>query len=252
MAKGMRSFINKLRKVAGSLYRDASDRLKGRQRLHFIHIGKTGGTAIRTALLGVYNDEYRFVLHSHDFTLLDLPQGDSAFFFVRDPLTRYVSGFYNTYRKGRPAYFQEWTEQIRVTFDRFPTPNALGLGLGSSDIEERLAAEAGMRCIGHVKDSYWRWFGSREQLCSRVDDIFFVGAQERLEADFSHLLQLLHFGNISLPLEGKKAHRSPGGEDKSLSDDAKRNLREWYAKDYEFLSLLRERFPNLPSYEMEV
>lgn len=76
--------------------------------LHFVHVGKTGGTAIKQALLShrlAYRHERnahklpagpygRIHLHKHRFRLGDVPPGDFVFFCVRDPIARFVSGFY--------------------------------------------------------------------------------------------------------------------------------------------------------------
>ena len=63
-----------------------SDQIVGRRSLHLLHIGKTGGTALKDAL-SKYSKctEFRIVFHSHTFSLMDVPRGEKVFFFLRDP-----------------------------------------------------------------------------------------------------------------------------------------------------------------------
>ena len=80
-------------------------RLRGRRVLHFLHIGKTGGTAAKSALRGHENSgDYEIILHEHDFQLKDVPLGEKVVFFVRDPISRFVSGFYGRQRQDLPRH----------------------------------------------------------------------------------------------------------------------------------------------------
>lgn len=50
--------------------------------VHFLHIGKTGGTAIRAALKDIENGgEYEIVLHNHGVSLSDIPRGQKVVSF---------------------------------------------------------------------------------------------------------------------------------------------------------------------------
>ncbi len=72
---------------------------KNIQKIHFIHIGKTGGTAVKYALQDynatVLGCRYEIILHNHNFKLKDIPIGEKFFFFVREPIDRFISGFYS-------------------------------------------------------------------------------------------------------------------------------------------------------------
>ncbi|HUN22196.1 MAG TPA: hypothetical protein PK299_03575, partial [Anaerolineales bacterium] len=64
-------------------------KLSGKQYIHFLHIGKTGGTSINHALAPYYKtDKYILVLHSHNVKLAHIPEGDKVVFFLREPISR--------------------------------------------------------------------------------------------------------------------------------------------------------------------
>ena len=61
--------------------------------IHLFHIGKTAGTALKQALLDHPSPTYSVLLHGHGVTLADVPAGEKFMFVIRDPLSRFVSGF---------------------------------------------------------------------------------------------------------------------------------------------------------------
>lgn len=214
----------------------------GRQRAHFLHVGKTAGTAVKEALRPHQRSgTYRLVLHRHGTTLRDVPVGERFFFVVRDPVDRFVSGFYSRQRQGRPRHDTPWSPAEAVVFERFPTANALAEALAAADPEARAAAEQAMGAIEHVRDSYWRWFHDEATLRARAEDLLFVAFQDRLAADFPLLLDRLGLtGRAALPADDVRAHRNPATVDRALSPVAAAALREWYARDDDFLAVCRE------------
>lgn len=219
-------------------------RVQGRQVVHFLHIGKTGGTAVRDTLQHhTLTPKYKIFLHGHHFALSRVPVGDKCFFVLRDPISRFVSGFYGRQRMDRPRYDLPWLPSEELAFGRFHTPNQLACALSSPDSDARAAAEAAMGGISHVRSSYWKWFRDEAYFLSRRDDILFVGYQETLSQDFDQLRQLLGLpDSVALPQAGAKAHRNPDHLDKRLDEEAIANLRTWYARDYEFLALCKAKF----------
>jgi hypothetical protein len=217
-------------------------RAQGKPCLHFLHLGKTGGSAVKHAIEHCANPHLCYViyLHGHETTLRDVPCGHKFFFFLRDPLSRFVSGFYSRQRQGRPRYYMRWTPGEQAAFERFETPNALALALSSADPAEREAAEAAMREILHVRDSYWNWFESRDYFLSRLGDLFFIGFQEQLSEDFEVLRTKLFLPCSALPQDDVFAHRNPVDLDRSLESNAVANLKRWYAEDYAFLELCHD------------
>jgi hypothetical protein len=209
---------------------------------HFLHLGKTGGTAIKAAL-DPYVDAgpYTLHLHPHWITLRDIPRGDPFFFAVRDPIDRFVSGFYSRQRQGQPRHDEPWTPEEEEAFRRFTTANELALTLSARG-RQRRDAERAMKSIEHVRDSYWNWFGSKRRLVRRQYDVLYILSQSQLDVEFDELVRRLGLDDArpQLPDDDLAAHRTPTDVDRDLSHIARRNLRSWYAPDYKFITLCNE------------
>lgn len=222
-------------------------RLQGKKVFHLLHPGKTGGTAIKDALRHLpENAQHVIYLHPHDVKLKDIPRGEKVIFFLRDPATRFVSGFYSRQRQGQPRHFFPWSPGEKRAFELFSSPSRLANAIFSTEPALRENARFAMRTIQHVKNSYWEWFGNEAYLQSRLADLFFIGFQERLEEDFNRLKMLIGLPEtLGLPVDDIRAHRTPQGFDKSLDPGALCNLKEWYKEDYHLLeicrNLIRER-----------
>jgi hypothetical protein len=214
----------------------------GKPKAHFLHIGKTGGTAIKHALrLHAEDGPFSIVIHPHATKLEHVCNGECVFFFLRDPITRFVSGFYSRQRQGKPRYHLPWTSGEAAAFACFQTANELAEALDACDEHRQQAAQSAMREIEHVRDSVWSWFLNPDYFASRRDDILFVGLQETLNRDFTTLASILGLGaDVRLPTSDLETHRNPAGVDTSLSERARRNLLEHYAADIEFYKVMRE------------
>ena len=214
-------------------------KIQGKQFVHFLHIWKTGGTAVKHALKqDPANSRYVLYLHPHSVRLKDIPKGEGVIFFLRDPISRFVSGFYSRQRQGQPRYFSPWTPEEKIAFEYFSTPNQLAVALSSEDAEEKVRAQKAMKNIHHVKNSYWEWFESEEYLKSRLPDIFFAGFQEHLAEDFEILRSKLGLPEcIKLPSEDIQAHRNPTNLNRTLGEEAIKKLKEWYKDDYNIINI---------------
>ncbi|MGH9170244.1 MAG: hypothetical protein ACRD0Z_05160 [Acidimicrobiales bacterium] len=228
-------------------------RARGRKVAHFIHVGKTAGTAIKAGLSHQSNSgRYYLMLHTHPLRLMDLPAGDAFFFCVRDPLSRYESGFRSRQRQGRPAHFVPWRPEEEAAFARYGSPDELGQALSAGGEEQR-AAEHAMASIRHVNQSYWHWFGDEAYFRRQAPRLLWVGHQESL--DVTCLATALELASIELPSDDSRAHRrfaeaagsGVAGPSKDcpavLSQAAVGNLRAWYAADYRFLEVVDEIAP---------
>lgn len=235
------------------------------QFLHFLHIGKTGGTAlvhalnehgycaqsperVRANLPNLYqlkpqpeNSKLTIYVHAHNEALRSVPEGEPFFFFLRDPISRFTSGFYSRQRQGKPRYNSPWSEGEKRAYERFETVNQLGLALTSSNPDEKDAAKKALKNIQHVRDSYWGWFENEAYFRSRWADLFFIGFQETLMQDFETLKTKLHLPkNVTLPSDVVLAHKNPADVDKQLSPVALQNLKDWYKADYRLIELCKE------------
>ena len=210
--------------------------------LHFLHIRKTAGTAIKYALeQHAAAGSYSIQLHPHRTRLKHVPVGEQVFFFLRDPVSRFVSGFYSRQRQGQPRYCSPWKDGEEAAFQEFLTPNELACALSSRDRSKTARARAAMNTIRHIRDSYWKWFHSDRYFRSRFGDVFFVGRQERLADDFEILKRRLRLpADLRLPDDRVYAHQSDKSVDRTLDKAAGRNLKDWYRDDYRFIALCEE------------
>jgi hypothetical protein len=226
-------------------------RLHRQQVIHFIHIGKTGGSAIKEAIRGdirgvksVYQDVApgtRILTSSHHIDLGRTPPRDDVFFVLRDPVGRYISGFMSRLRQGKPRHDSPWSATERRAFERFPTPDDLAVALSSGDAETRAAAQAAMRDIRHVRSTFADWLGSPELLRKRRKHILLVGWQETLSDDFERLRGLVGLpDHCQLPSDPYRANRATEDRPPELSELGSANIREWYAGDYAIIDVLEE------------
>jgi hypothetical protein len=228
--------------------------MQGRQVIHLLHIGKTGGTAIKHALAPHLDlSQWAIFLSGHSVTLKSVPCGEKVIFFTRDPIKRFVSAFFSRQRQGLPRHHLPWTEEEAVAFQQFETPSQLGEGLTAGDDALRGRAQAAMKSVRHIRSSYWGWFGDEAYFASRAADILFVGRQETLTQDFEQLKTLLGLpANLALPTDEVQSHRNPTNVNTKLSELAETNLRDWYARDYEFLELCRKYYRTKPAAQTVV
>lgn len=217
--------------------------------IHFLHIRKSGGTAIKHALRQVTKGTGKQLTtpfgelhnHPHSFRFGDVPEGDLAIFSVRDPASRFVSGFYSRLRKGAPRYNREWSDAERKCFGWFSTPQELADALTKRWGPQRKKAEFAMNSIRHLRRPMVWWTGPAPEFRKLLPQVLYIARQETLDEDFERLKKLLDLPpDLSLPSDPVKAHRFTGDNDRSLTPKMLDALREWYAKDYELLEVCEE------------
>lgn len=218
--------------------RRLSARVTGRANVHFLHIRKAGGTALKNALKTHPSTPVAMLhLHPHRIGLRDIPSGHRFMFVVREPVSRFVSGFNSRLRQGAPANHVPWSPAEKAAFELFPTPNALALALNPAHPEHAQAKEA-MQAISHLSCSYWDWFGDVELWNRRRKDVLYIGRIESFDADFALLKEALRLpAEAALPSDPKLAHRASGQKPAPLEEAALAQLRAWYRPDFEFLEL---------------
>ena len=212
-----------------------------------LHNRKTAGTALKEV---IYQQKQRTPRMSmqcfeHDMTFPRFVQtypDAKAIFFIRDPISRFISGFYSRMREGKPRYHYPWSAGERRAFKRFQHPNELAEALSSWNIVKRYAAYAAMNAIGHVRHRYTAFLGTRAFLASAVERIAFIGHQPDFEADLARLRKLLQIDeDILAPQDAVRAHRNPDVADKQLSSIAVANLQKWYRQDIEIYKWCLEK-----------
>lgn len=209
-----------------------------RSRFGLLHIGKTGGTAINTVLRAAKkrNIGRRTGLYGHETGLQDVVDFDKTsnlIFFIREPVSRYVSAFNSRLRRGYPRHGNIWTEREEIAFAHFKTPNQLAEALSADDEELRRHATDAMSSIKHLRRAYRHYLGSVELLEQERDRIYFIGATETFEDDFGLLRKLLRVpDDLELPIDNVGAHKTPDGFEKTVSELGRGNIETYYADDY--------------------
>jgi hypothetical protein len=194
-------------------------RLRRERVVHVLHIRKTGGTALKDALATCPKPTgVRIVFHGHSVRLTDIPPRDEVVFFVRDPVTRFVSGFNGRLREGRPRYNVPLSARERRALTRFPTPDDLALGLYADDPSTRHEAHAAMREVRNVGTRLADWLGDAGTLMARRDTILLAGWTDTLSEDFQRLKALLGLSSECRLPTGDSAHRAPETQTRTLSD----------------------------------
>lgn len=208
---------------------------------HFLHIGKTGGTAVQMAL-EPYLDagKYTIILEPHSTRLADVPVGEAVFFLLRHPVTRFVSGFNSRLRQGLPLYYAPWQPGEQAAFACFQRANELAEALTDPNDNWRQQARQAMNHMQHVKDSIWRWLRDPAYFAARRDDVIFVGFQESLTHDFKRLIRVLDLDErLTLPTDPVITHQTPDLFDQSISELGQRNILAHYAQDVAFYEAMR-------------
>jgi hypothetical protein len=213
--------------------------------VHFIHVGKCGGTALRFAVrqaqeeAGPIESPWGPVSAEpgHKVTLADVPDGDKAVLAFRDPLSRFVSGFYSRLRKGRPRHFREWSDAERKAFGWFQTPEELADALGDG-WRQRRRAEHAMRSIRQLRRPMTQWAGQPAFFRENLDKVLYVARQETLDEDWARLKELLDIPrDVLLPKDDRGAHRTSYPRDTAIGERGREAIARWYAEDYELIEI---------------
>jgi len=207
--------------------------------IHFLHIRKTGGNALKAAL-DPLSGEFGLILHDHETTLADVPAGERVAFILRDPIERFMSGFNSRLRQGRPLKNSKWRDGEVWAFSIFKTPNDLAEALSSE--AKRADALRAMGEIAHVNTSLADWLRSLEYLQVRSGDIAWAGRTETLTSDFEKLKERIGLpASLALPDDPVAAHRTPDGFSQDLSAVGRANIAAWYQADRQFLAWAAHR-----------
>ncbi|HET6657019.1 MAG TPA: sulfotransferase family 2 domain-containing protein [Gaiellaceae bacterium] len=213
--------------------------------VHFIHVAKCGGTALRFAIRQAQEEGGPIespwgplsAHPGHRFTLADVPEGDKAFLAFRDPVSRFVSGFYSRLRKGRPRYFREWSDDERKAFGWFETPEELADALGDG-WRQRRRAEFAMRSIRQLRRPMTKWAGRPAFFRENLDKVLYVARQETLDEDWKRLQELLHIPrHVLLPQDDRGAHRTNYPHETAIGERGREAIARWYTEDYELLEI---------------
>lgn len=206
-----------------------------RKPVHYLHIGKTAGTQIGHVIAQVNRSQTRLAItkNGHGTNLRSLPGEDDYFFSIRNPVSRFRSGFYSRKRMGRPRLNNPWSPSEERIFGEFEHANDLAEALFRSDIRGQKALSA-MLTIGHIGNGHVDWFKKAGDIFHLRPPVWII-RQEHLESDIATLLLRLGVQHdVALTEDPVKAHVNDYAGIPPFSEMAVENLRRWHAPDFQF------------------
>jgi len=218
---------------------------RGRIRINYLHIGKTGGSQISHQLEQANQDnkKYFFVKRPHRVRAADLAESELWFCSVRDPISRFYSGFYSRKRMGRPRNNFSWSPGEEIAFGLFPHANDLAEALDPEHAENPSAVKA-MSEISHINRPMTYTLGDGHLSQNPI----FVIRQEHLNDDLRFFFSIL--GMDFRPEFSERpiiSHRNDYSKEKAppLSEHAKNNLASWYREDFLLMETLAQKWDSL-------
>ncbi|MDE4276774.1 sulfotransferase family 2 domain-containing protein [Phaeobacter gallaeciensis] len=218
--------------------------------LFFMHVGKTGGTQVKRFIRNAVGApklqepqviQDRIVLLNH----CTLGEAEKRFgeptgliLTYRDPIERFVSGFYCRQRMGLPEHRARWDAAEAAAFLYFKTANDLAEALSSEDPTKYSAAHFSMHAIRHIRRGYQFHFGhpssfvldygTRIRACVETKD---------LERSWHKIIQAID-GDTPKRARPTTTSATPDYP-KTLSDLARSNLRSNWAVEFEFYNVFK-------------
>lgn len=209
------------------------------QNIHFLHIGKCAGTQIKSVISQINSNlgSQLILAHPHRITLGMLPQNAPFFFSIRNPTSRFMSGFYSRKRKGLPRYNIGWTKYEAYAFSVFEHANDLAEALFSDGALGQQAISA-IGSIRHVSQNQLNWFVRFGSFLTVRPPVWII-RQENFEKDLNNFLIRAHAGDLTakIVLDPKHQHANDYEQVPKLSAKAQENLRQWYIQDVKFYEL---------------
>ncbi len=210
----------------------------GQKVVHFLHIGKNAGSQVglTATALGPSHPKVRIVKHGHDVQLRHLPDGVDYFFSVRNPVTRFKSGFYNRKSKGLPVRLVEWSSHEARAFAAFDHASDLAEALFEDSAQGRDAWSA-MASLRHAGQHQADWFLQRGAFLDLCPPVHILRA-EYFSQDFSDFARKVDLPADTLNAGDDTAARvTDYGDIPEFSDKAVANLKHWYARDVAFYAM---------------
>ena len=206
--------------------------------IHFLHIGKNAGTYIKRISEAINQrcPDRPIVTHTHDFFLKHLPPKANYFFSLRDPVSRFKSGFYSQKNYGRPAFDVPWTADEEITFGEFEHANDLAESLFAEG-DLGVKAWAAINSIRHTAQNQSDWFYLRGNFLQLTPPVWII-RQENFDEDLEIFLARAGYDialeDLVAPPRSTASNSNDYSDIPPISDKGKENLRRWYAQDFEF------------------
>tara|TARA_B100001057_G_scaffold490230_1_gene578068 strand:- start:1318 stop:2028 length:711 start_codon:yes stop_codon:yes gene_type:complete len=194
----------------------------------FLHIGKTAGTQIMHVANQLNDYGVNIKKYHHFIKLADIPSNTKFFFSIRNPATRFVSGFYSRKKKN------DHTLHEKKAFENFNHANDVAENLFSENVIGEHAHQA-IKSISHNSMHQIDWFQGKFNF--ELQPPITIIRQEHFKEDMQRFLNLL---NVDLEISNLTtedkiiAHKNDYDNVPHLSEKALTNLKRWYVQDYEF------------------
>lgn len=212
--------------------------------IHFLHIGKCAGSQVNHIARQI-NEKLgtrKIIKQSHEITLLDLDPEDSYFFSIRNPVTRFKSGFYSRKRKGQPKNFSEWTLHEQRAFADFEHANDLAESLFEEGAVGNRAFAA-IKSISHTAQNQSDWFCQTGHFLDLRPPVWII-RQEHFANDMDVFLARAGLAAVARSVTSTADPVSSHANDYSgvpdFSEKALANLRRWYEQDFALYSLCED------------
>jgi hypothetical protein len=210
-------------------------------RIHFLHIGKNAGTQLSNIARQINSQSKKSVIlqHGHNTYLKDIPEGENYFFSIRNPISRFRSGFYSRKRKGQPRTYNEWSKYDKIAFSEFEHANDLAESLFLEGDKGR-RAWAAMKSIRHTAQNQSDWFVCCGNFLRARPPVWII-RQEAFEEDVREFIKSAGLGLnnpvIDFGVDDVKSHKNDYTSTPPLSLKAKENLQAWYVQDMVFYEM---------------
>ena len=192
--------------------------------LHYLHVGKTGGSELRKRF-NIINDSGQFLIltRSHDITITDLPSDANYVISLRDPVKRFVSAYFSL--KNIQNRKHSLTE--KEFFTDFPDINDLAIALGASNKNNDLALRymLSIRHLAQRQSAFVNYIDIRQRPPAHIF------RTETLDKDFKVFCEkynLVDYKNIG----GYENASSPTNSESSLDPRLYKYIKQWYIDDY--------------------
>lgn len=201
-----------------------------------LHIGKTGGSFLKSALHDKQKKDRAIEVCGHGDTLISTARKfgrDRKLAFVfREPAARFVSGFNSRMRQGRPTYNISWSNAEATAFSFFEHPNDLAEALDDANERMRSAAHFAFNNIFHLKHGYRHFLHSTEALKyeHKSQNIVVCCETHKIDKNLTKIIAALEVGQT---LSRSVRHEKPMNQDASLSDRGLANIKQYLRRDFE-------------------
>lgn len=210
----------------------------------FLHIGKTGGSFLKSLATTNSGKPESLYLGNHSDTLIssikNFGRKRRLAFFFRDPEARFISGFYSRMRQGRPKYNVSWTPAEAVAFSFFHTPHALAEALYSQDERLKSAARFAMASIFHLKHGYEHYLHSPNAIQYEMEagNIVVCCETAKIDTHLGDILKSLHIPASSSLEEAKNS--APDPVVATFSEIARENLKKFCVREFEIYAACKK------------